>query len=80
MSATSESTEIITRSSIVNATLRQYPETTAIFNQFGIDSCCGGAASINDSALRDGADPQALLDALNVVIRQGQANANLTTL
>ncbi len=80
MSVISRLTDVITQSSIVNETLRQYPETTAVFNQFGIDACCGGAASINDSALRDGADPQALLNALNVVIGERPANADCATL
>ncbi len=68
MPATAGITEIITPSSIVNETLRQYPETATVFNQFGIDACCGGAASISDSAIRDGADPKALLNALNLAV------------
>lgn len=76
MSAISGITEVIEQSSIVNKTLRQYPETTAVFNQFGIDACCGGAASINDAAIRDGADPQALLTALNLAIGEQQSDTN----
>ena len=60
--------EIVQSTSIVNETLQLYPATTAVFNQFGIDACCGGAASISDAAARDGADPVALLDALNGAI------------
>lgn len=54
----------ITPDSIVNETLQRYPETMSVFNAFGIDTCCGGAAAIEDAAYRDGADPQALLAAL----------------
>ena len=61
-------TEIIQPTSVVNETLRLYPATTAVFNQFGIDACCGGAASISEAATRDGADPQLLLDALNASV------------
>ncbi|MEO6866032.1 MAG: DUF542 domain-containing protein [Gemmatimonadaceae bacterium] len=68
MPATAGIAEIITPSSIVNETLRQHPETATVFNQFGIDACCGGAASISDSAIRDGADPKALLNALNLAV------------
>ncbi len=68
MSATAGITTVIKPSSTVNETLRRYPETTAVFNQFGIDACCGGAASISDSAIRDGADPRALLNALNLAV------------
>lgn len=48
----------------VNDTLGKYPSTVAVFNRFGIDACCGGAASIADAAIRDGADPRELLNAL----------------
>lgn len=60
--------EIVQPASIVNETLRQYPATTAVFNQFGIDACCGGAVSISEAATRDGANPEELLDALNSAI------------
>ncbi len=49
----------------VNEVIRSHPVTVAVFNQFGIDSCCGGATSIHEAALRDGADPEELLAALN---------------
>lgn len=60
--------EAIQATSIVNETLQQYPATTAVFNDFGIDACCGGAESIHDAAVRDGADPVELLDAVNAAI------------
>ncbi len=50
---------------MVNEVIRSHPATIAVFNTFGIDSCCGGAASIHDAAIRDGAEPEALLGALN---------------
>lgn len=68
MSSTTGIAETITSASIVNETLRQFPVTTGVFNQFGIDACCGGAASISDAATRDGADPDELLNALNRAI------------
>ena len=49
---------------IVNDVLAEYPETFAIFHDFGIDACCGGAESIAVSAERDRADLPALLAAL----------------
>lgn len=58
----------ITPDSIVNETLQRYPETLSVFNSFGIDTCCGGAAAVEDAARRDGADAQALLDALNEAV------------
>lgn len=48
----------------VNELIREHPATVRVFNEFGIDACCGGAASVTDAALRDGADPEALWQAL----------------
>lgn len=48
----------------VNETLRRHPATVRVFNEFGIDACCGGAATITDAARRDGADADELLAAL----------------
>jgi iron-sulfur cluster repair protein YtfE (RIC family) len=58
----------------VNETLQLYPAATAVFNKFGIDACCGGAASISEAAIRDGANPDELLSTLNSVIGAGSNN------
>jgi iron-sulfur cluster repair protein YtfE (RIC family) len=60
--------EVITFTSVVNDVIQSHPATTNAFNEFGIDACCGGAVSVRDAALRDGADPTALLNALNAAI------------
>lgn len=52
----------------VDETLRRHPETMSVFNAFGIDTCCGSAAAIEDAARRDGADADALLAALRDVV------------
>ena len=52
----------------VNDAIARHPPTVAVFNAFGIDACCGGAASIEEAAVRDGADPRAILDALRRAI------------
>lgn len=49
----------------VNETIRQFPETIAVFNEFGIDSCCGSGVAIAIAAERDGADLDSLLQKLN---------------
>jgi len=48
----------------VNEVIARYPATIAVFNKFGLDTCCGGGAPIIDAAHRDGADADALLAAL----------------
>jgi iron-sulfur cluster repair protein YtfE (RIC family) len=48
----------------VNAVIQRYPETVAVFNEHGIDACCGGAERVREAAIRDGASPDALLGAL----------------
>jgi regulator of cell morphogenesis and NO signaling len=48
----------------VNEAIRRFPATVAVFNAFGIDACCGGASTLTQAAVRDGADPAALLQAV----------------
>lgn len=48
----------------VNDTIARFPDTLSVFDAFGIDACCGGAASVREAACRDGADPEALVMAL----------------
>lgn len=58
----------VSRESIVNEVLLRYPATVAVFNAFGIDACCGGAASIADAAQRDGADVDQLMAAVGTAV------------
>jgi hypothetical protein len=58
---------------IVNDAVREYPATLAVFQAYGIDACCGGAATIGEAAARDGAEPGALLAALNAAAAPGPA-------
>ncbi len=62
------STTEIDTASTVNELVARYPATIAVFNRFGIDSCCGGAVPIADAARREGADCDALLTALREVV------------
>lgn len=52
----------------VNEAIRLFPDTVGVFNDFGIDACCGGASPISEAAARDGADLAALLAALAAVV------------
>ena len=49
----------------VNETIARWPRTVTVFNDFGIDACCGGAATIRDAAVRDGAVLETLMQALH---------------
>ncbi len=55
----------VTKDVIVNDCIKLYPNTIGVFTEFNIDSCCGGAVSIEDAAARDGADLEAMLAEIN---------------
>ena len=48
----------------VNEVMKRYPATMEIFNRFGIDTCCGGNASVTEAARRDAVDLDSLLEAI----------------
>ena len=52
----------------VNEIITRFPATIAVFNRFGIDACCGGSASVDEAAGRDGVDREALIEALGAAI------------
>jgi iron-sulfur cluster repair protein YtfE (RIC family) len=52
----------------VDALMASHPKTLAVFNSFGIDSCCGAHRSVRDAAVEDGVDEAALVSALRVAI------------
>ena len=60
---------------LVNDVLRDHPATVAVFNSFGIDACCGGMRTLLDAARDDGADPSALLAALEWALAEEEAHA-----
>ncbi|MHB0947817.1 MAG: DUF542 domain-containing protein [Gemmatimonadaceae bacterium] len=62
--STDNTREALPRALTVNATIALFPETVEVFNRFGIDACCGGAVPLDEAAHRDGADPEALYEAL----------------
>jgi iron-sulfur cluster repair protein YtfE (RIC family) len=55
----------VTKDLVVNDCIKLYPKTIGVFSQFKIDSCCGGAVSIEAAAARDGAPLDELLRVLN---------------
>ena len=54
----------------VNDLIRLFPEAVEVFNDFGIDACCGGAVPVRVATARDGADTKEVLAALMHVIRE----------
>jgi regulator of cell morphogenesis and NO signaling len=57
----------------VNEIIASHPAAVAVFNEFGIDACCGGDASLEEAARRDGASVDALLAALDTLISRSEA-------
>lgn len=57
--------DCITRDMIINDVIKKYPRTIKVFNEYKVDSCCGGGAPIETTAKRDGVDVEGLLKALN---------------
>lgn len=54
----------VSKDMVVNDCIKLFPKTIGVFTQFQIDSCCGGAVSIEDAAKRDGAPLGELMAAL----------------
>ena len=48
----------------VNDVIRRHPATVGVFNEYGIDSCCGGALPLATVTERHRIDSAALLEAL----------------
>jgi iron-sulfur cluster repair protein YtfE (RIC family) len=55
----------------VNTTIRRFPESVAVFNQLGVDACCGGANSLAEAALEAGITLETLLAALEAAVPEG---------
>jgi iron-sulfur cluster repair protein YtfE (RIC family) len=54
----------------VNELVARYPQTMAVFNRFGIDTCCGGGVALNEAVYRDGLDLTAVMTALHEAIER----------
>jgi iron-sulfur cluster repair protein YtfE (RIC family) len=50
--------------------LRYYPTTVLVFNDLGIDTCCGGMATIEDAARDAAVTPGDLITALESSLKQ----------
>ena len=56
----------------VNEILRRWPSAVAALNAYGLDTCCGGALSLADSAAEAGVPVTALVEAVEKA-RAGEA-------
>ena len=52
----------------VNDVIRTYPSSVSVFNELGIDACCGGDASLAEAASRDGVDIGVLMARLDAIV------------
>ncbi|HEX5409637.1 MAG TPA: DUF542 domain-containing protein [Gemmatimonadaceae bacterium] len=52
----------------VHAIVERYPTTRDVFNRFGLDTCCGGAVSVEEAARREGVDARTVCEALREVV------------
>lgn len=55
-------------SASVNDVLRMAPASAAVFNRFGVDTCCGGGLAIEDAAREAGVSLEELLAALGPIV------------
>ena len=53
----------------VNETLLRFPNAVKVFNAFGVDACCGGAATLAEAADDAGIPLELLLDALELAAK-----------
>ena len=67
MSQQTPGTQTVDTAETVNEIIVRYPAAVSVFNAFGIDACCGGDASVEEAARRDGANIQALIEALHTL-------------
>ncbi len=57
----------------VNDMITRHPETASVFNAYGIDTCCGGGAAVQDAARDAKVDPTRLCADLDAAIRVSAA-------
>ena len=66
-----QATEDVVEEMTVNQAIQRIPGSVEVFNELGIDTCCGGALTLPEAAARKGVPLPELLKAL----RQGRALA-----
>ena len=64
-------TEQLDCTATVHDLVQRHPATRAVFERFGVDTCCGGAVSAEAAARRDGLDPDLLCTELRAAAQAG---------
>lgn len=49
----------------LNEITTRWPRTLGILSRYGLDTCCGGARPVKESAEKHGVDPDELIRELN---------------
>jgi iron-sulfur cluster repair protein YtfE (RIC family) len=62
----------IAPSSTVNDVVREFPGTLEVFRQLGVDTCCGGGATLEQAARNLQVLPDTLIQTLQVHARTWQ--------
>ena len=57
----------IQKDEVVNDVIKEHPYTLGVFHKWGIDSCCGGAKTLEEVAMAHKFDLEKLLQELSAV-------------
>jgi regulator of cell morphogenesis and NO signaling len=57
MTTSTHAHDALTADLTVNEIVARFPETVAVFNQYGVDTCCGGGVPLPLAAERAGRHP-----------------------
>jgi iron-sulfur cluster repair protein YtfE (RIC family) len=52
----------------LNEIVARHPKAMPVLNEFGLDTCCGGARTLREVTDRHGLDPQEILRRLEVLV------------
>ena len=67
----------ITGDMIINDVIKKYPQTIKVFNDYKVDSCCGGGAPIEATAKQDRINVEVLLKSLNEAVGGSEAKGEM---
>jgi iron-sulfur cluster repair protein YtfE (RIC family) len=65
---TAPATRTLAPDMTVNDVIALEPATIAVFNELGVDACCGGGLALADAAREADIEPESLLWALSLAV------------